>query len=93
VARRARGRRKLRICAINSYWSWTAAAAATARTTSTIPARPTLHAHHARPHTLYGARDIRPGEEITLDYVTTLHSNDKRCRCKAPTCRGTINKQ
>jgi SET domain-containing protein len=45
-------------------------------------------------HILFMAlRDIYPGEEITLDYVTTLHSNDKRCHCKALTCRGTINKQ
>jgi SET domain-containing protein len=45
-------------------------------------------------HILFMAlTDIHPGEEITLDYVSTLHSNDKRCHCKAPNCRGTINKQ
>jgi SET domain-containing protein len=37
-------------------------------------------------------RDIRPGEEITVDYELTLHPNSKRCSCKAPNCRGTINK-
>jgi SET domain-containing protein len=37
-------------------------------------------------------RDIQPGEEITVDYVTTLHPDSKRCHCKAPGCRGTINK-
>ena len=37
-------------------------------------------------------RDIRPGEEITIDYVDTHHSDRKRCACKAPGCRGTINK-
>lgn len=37
-------------------------------------------------------RDIRPGEEITLDYVSSMHSDRKRCTCKAPDCRGTINK-
>ena len=37
-------------------------------------------------------RDIRPGEEITLDYVSSLHSDRKRCTCGAPGCRGTINK-
>jgi SET domain-containing protein len=37
-------------------------------------------------------RDILPGEELTLDYVSTYHSDRKRCHCKAPTCRGTINK-
>ena len=37
-------------------------------------------------------RDIRPGEEITIDYVSTLHSDRKRCTCNAPGCRGRINK-
>ncbi len=44
-------------------------------------------------HILFIAkRDIRHGEEITVDYVCTFHSNDKRCRCQAATCRGTINR-
>jgi SET domain-containing protein len=38
-------------------------------------------------------RDIAPGEEITVDYVSSMHSDRKRCSCKAPNCRGTINKQ
>lgn len=38
-------------------------------------------------------RDIRPGEEITVDYVSSMHSDRKRCTCKAPGCRGTINKR
>jgi SET domain-containing protein len=38
-------------------------------------------------------RDIRPGEEITVDYVSSLHSDRKRCTCNAPNCRGTINKR
>ena len=37
-------------------------------------------------------RRIAPGEEITLDYVSSMHSDRKRCTCKAPDCRGTINK-
>jgi len=31
--------------------------------------------------------DIRPGEEITVDYVSSMHSDRKRCTCKAPGCR------
>ncbi|HEX3462764.1 MAG TPA: SET domain-containing protein-lysine N-methyltransferase [Candidatus Elarobacter sp.] len=37
-------------------------------------------------------RDIAPGEEITVDYVSTYHSDRKRCSCNAPNCRGRINK-
>lgn len=38
-------------------------------------------------------RDIRPGEEVTVDYVSSMHSDRKRCTCKAAGCRGTINKR
>jgi SET domain-containing protein len=38
-------------------------------------------------------RDIRAGEEITLDYVDSMHSDQKRCTCVASDCRGTINKR
>jgi SET domain-containing protein len=48
--------------------------------------------------TLYGQiiffalRDIEPGEELTIDYLNTLHSDKKKCSCGTPNCRGTINK-
>jgi SET domain-containing protein len=48
--------------------------------------------------TLYGQivffalRDIGPGEELTIDYLDTLHSDKKRCYCGTANCRGTINK-
>ena len=46
-----------------------------------------------RGHILFMAlRDIRPGEEITCDYISTHHPDDYRCRCKAEGCRGTINR-
>src|SRR3712207_8604698 len=39
-------------------------------------------------HILFIAlRDIRPGEEITIDYISTYHSDRKRCHCRAPSCR------
>ena len=43
-------------------------------------------------HILFFAlRDIEPGEEITLDYGESYHSDRKRCSCGAPSCRGRIN--
>lgn len=38
----------------------------------------------------YALRDIRPGEEITCDYVESHHEGRLRCRCGAPRCRGAI---
>ena len=35
-------------------------------------------------------RVVREGED--KDEESTLHSNDKRCYCRAENCRGTINK-
>ncbi|HTD35286.1 MAG TPA: SET domain-containing protein-lysine N-methyltransferase [Candidatus Elarobacter sp.] len=56
--------------------------------------RPNAFMQTVRGHLLVLAlRDIAPGEEITVDYVATMHSDRKRCICKAPGCRGTINKK
>jgi SET domain-containing protein len=94
VARRARGRRKLRICAINSYWSLDGSRGGNGTHYINHSCQPNSYMRITHGHILFMAlRDIAPGEEITLDYVITLHSNDKRCHCKATNCRGTINKQ
>ena len=50
-----------------------------------------LHARHARPHQHLALRDIKPGEEMTLNYVETYHDDSKLCRCGAPSCHVTIN--
>ena len=51
-----------------------------------------VHADALRSHPIHLAARHKPGEEITIDYQSTLHSNKKRCICGAPSCRGTINK-
>lgn len=38
----------------------------------------------------YAARDITPGEEITVDYGQTHHDGKLACRCGAPGCRGAL---
>ena len=91
--RRSR-RRILRICAIDSRWSLDGSRGGNG----------THYINHScAPNSFmkilygniqfYALRDIHPGEEITIDYETTLHSDKKRCHCGADTCRGTINKQ
>lgn len=92
-ARRRGNRRILRICGINSRWSIDGSRGGNG----------THYVNHcctpnAFTRTLYGQliffalRDIEPGEEITIDYEYTLHSDTKRCSCGASNCRGTINK-
>jgi len=38
----------------------------------------------------YARRDIRRGEELTVDYGECQHGGRLRCRCGAPGCRGWI---
>jgi hypothetical protein len=36
-------------------------------------------------------RQIRRGEELTVDYMFSKKVEPVRCRCGSPKCRGTIN--
>jgi len=38
----------------------------------------------------YALRDIRRGEELTVDYGDSHHDGKLRCRCGARNCRGFI---
>jgi uncharacterized protein len=38
----------------------------------------------------YALRDIRAGEELTVDYEDSHHEGRLRCRCGAAGCRGWI---
>jgi SET domain-containing protein len=90
--RRARRRNVLRICAIDRRWSLDGARGGNGTHYINHSCAPNSYMRITRGHILFMAlRDILPGEEITLDYETTLHPDTKKCRCKSPTCRGTIN--
>ncbi|MGB8511162.1 MAG: SET domain-containing protein-lysine N-methyltransferase [Pyrinomonadaceae bacterium] len=93
VARR-KSRRKLRICAINQYWSLDGSRGGNGSHYINHCCEPNSYIKILYGHILFIAlRDIHPGDEITCDYISTYHSDGKRCSCKAPSCRGTINKQ
>ncbi len=93
AVRRARGRKVLRICAINQRWSLDGSRGGNGTHYINHSCAPNSFMMITYGHILFMAlRDIHPGDEITLDYETTLHPDDKRCYCQAPTCRGTINK-
>jgi len=94
VARRLRTRRKHRICALNYYWSIDGSRGGNGTHYINHSCRPNSYMRITHGHLLFFAlRDIRPGEEITCDYISTHHPDDYRCRCRAPNCRGTINKK
>ena len=91
--RRAQTRRKLRICAVDHRWSLDGSYGGNGTHYINHSCDPNAFMMNLHGHILFFARrDIRAGEEITVDYETTLHDDHKRCTCGAATCRGTINK-
>lgn len=92
-AKRRAHRMKLRICAINNRWSLDGSKGGNGTHYINHSCAPNAFMQILYDHILFIAlRDIAPGEEITIDYESTLHSDTKRCTCGAPSCRGTINK-
>ena len=91
-AKRRAHRRKLRICAINNRWSLDGSRGGNGTHYINHSCQPNAFMKIAYKHILFIAlRDIEPGEEITIDYESTLHDDSKRCTCGAKNCRGTIN--
>jgi len=92
-ANRRANRRRLRICAINERWSLDGSRGGNGTHYINHSCEPNAYMKIVYDHILFIAlRDINPGEEITIDYESTLHSDDKRCICGAAVCRGTINR-
>ena len=53
---------------------------------------PNLEARIMKGHILYfSLRQIRKGEELTVDYHFGADEEETQCRCGSPRCRGTIN--
>lgn len=93
-ARRLRRRRLHRVCAIDDVWSIDGAIGGNGTHYINHSCEPNAYIKVMHGHIIFFARrDILPGEEITLDYVSTYHSDRKRCSCKSPACRGTINQR
>lgn len=93
-ADRRAGRRRLRICDIDGRWSLDGSKGGNGTHYINHSCEPNSYMKILYGHILVLAlRDIAAGEEITLDYQSTLHSDRKRCTCGARSCRGTINKQ
>jgi len=93
IARRLRGRRRIRICGIDSYWAIDGSVGGNATQFINHSCAPNCRLSLIRGHLLFFAlRDIKPGEEILLDYEESYHEDSKSCRCGAENCRGRINK-
>ena len=92
-ARRRSKRSILRICGIDNRFSLDGSRGGNGTHYINHSCSPNCFTRTLYGHLIFFAlRDIKPGEEITLDYVETLHPDTKKCVCRAGNCRGTINK-
>jgi SET domain-containing protein len=93
IARRLKGKRRIHICGLNSYWAIDGSRLGNGTQYINHSCEPNCYVKIIHDHIIFFAlRDIEPGEEILLDYEESYHSNKKRCDCGAPSCRGRINK-
>jgi len=91
--KRARGRRHLRICDIDGRYSLDGARGGNGTHYINHSCNPNAYMKTLYGHVLFFARrDIKAGEEITVDYEETLLPDSRRCHCGAENCRGTINR-
>src|SRR5262245_11166074 len=92
IARRVKGKRRIYISNIDSYWAIDARKYGNGTQYVNHSCEPNCFIKIIKGHILFFAlRDIEPGDEILLDYEESYHSDRKRCGCGAPSCRGRIN--
>jgi len=91
TARRAR-RRYNYLFTLDSYWTLDGSVGGSGAEFINHCCEPNCVARICKGHILYfAARDIQPGEELTVDYQFDPDVEEVKCRCGAPFCRGTIN--
>jgi SET domain-containing protein len=93
ITRRLRGKRRIHICGVDSYWAIDGSKSGNGTQYINHSCEPNCFVKIIHGHIIFFAlRDIQPGEEILLDYEESYHSDKKRCDCGAASCRGRINK-
>lgn len=93
INRRIEGAQRIHICAIDTYWAIDGSVGGNGTEYLNHSCQPNafIKTINGRVY-FYALRDIQPGEEITLDYISSWHDDETKCFCGAPNCRGTINK-
>jgi len=98
ISRAETRRRALRAGALNylftldEYWTIDGSVGGSGAEFINHSCEPNCRATILQGHILYLARrDIRPGEELTVDYCFAPDVVRVPCVCGAPRCRGTIN--
>jgi SET domain-containing protein len=90
--RRANTRDFIYLFTLDAYWTIDGAVGGSGAEYINHSCEPNLAARIVKGHILYmSLRDIKPGEELTVDYRFDKKVEKVICRCGAPKCRGTIN--
>ena len=90
--RRANERELTYLFTLDKYWTIDGAAGGSGAEYINHSCDPNLTSRILKGHILYiSRRDIRAGEELTVDYHFDKKVDRVPCRCGSPKCRGTIN--
>ena len=77
---------------LDDYWTLDGAVGGSGAEIINHSCEPNLRSCVFKGHILYiSKRVIRPGEELTIDYLFSNKIERVPCRCGAGQCRGTIN--
>jgi uncharacterized protein len=89
----SRGPKRCYLFQLNRGWAIDGAVGGSGAELINHSCDPNLRTGRIRGHILYfSRREIRRGEELTVDYRFPKRSVRVRCRCGSPKCRGTINR-
>lgn len=90
--RRADERKFTYLFTLDPYWTIDGAVGGSGAEYINHSCDPNLISKIVKGHILYmSLRDIKPGEELTIDYRFDKKVERVPCRCGAAKCRGTIN--
>lgn len=90
--RRADSSRFIYLFTLDSYWTIDGSVGGSGAEYINHSCEPNLIARIVRGHILYmSLREIRPGEELTVDYHFDKKVEKVICKCGTVSCRGTIN--
>src|SRR5207244_11746216 len=77
---------------LDKYWTLDGSVGGSGAEIINHSCEPNLISRVMKGHILYlSLREIRPGEELLIDYHFPKHVEKVACRCGAAACRGTIN--
>jgi SET domain-containing protein len=90
--RRADSAKHIYLFTLDKYWTLDGSVGGSGAEYINHCCEPNIVARILRGHILYFAkREIKKGEELTVDYHFPKEVEKVTCRCGAPKCRGTIN--